>query len=310
MLAESRPPRPEPPLERTGKRPVSTGHRERLALVLSAILWCLGGLPLRGLEAQVSATAQSVCTQASTPSLAACLSGGLPAEAGRVLIPASGDAPVAPGAAPLEPEAIPAPRAAPAVPPAAPGWSPPDETPCSPEPSVEKELARRDLLIPVLGVVRDDLRDSFFDRRSGRRIHHALDIMSPRNTPILAVEDGTLVKLTRNRLGGLTLYQLDPSGAYAYYYAHLERYAPGLHEGDAVERGQVIGYVGTSGNAPKRSPHLHFAIFRLPEERYGWLGQPIDPFDVLRPSRCLEASARLAASGASAGSGGAVAGNP
>jgi murein DD-endopeptidase MepM/ murein hydrolase activator NlpD len=143
------------------------------------------------------------------------------------------------------------------------------------------------LLIPVLGIVRSNLHDSFVQRRSGGRTHHAIDIMAPRNTPILAIEDGTIVKLTYNRLGGITLYQLDPTGTYAYYYAHLERYAPGLAAGQPVQRGQVIGYVGTSGNAPKNAPHLHFAIYRLPEERSSWLGQPINPFEVLHPSRCI-----------------------
>lgn len=166
---------------------------------------------------------------------------------------------------------------------------------CVPDLPNDPELARKSLLIPVLGVVKSQLRDSFVQRRSGGRTHHAIDIMAPRNTPILAVEDGTIVKLTNNRLGGITLYQLDPTGNYAYYYAHLERYAPGLSTGQTVQRGQVIGYVGTSGNAPKSSPHLHFAVYRLPEDRTSWLGRPINPFKVLHPN-CLPSQEQQLAS--------------
>ncbi|MEP7011417.1 MAG: M23 family metallopeptidase [Acidobacteriota bacterium] len=212
-----------------------------------------------------------------------------------VLLPPSGDASAGPaqpsGARDTEPavgpEAIPAPGStSPSTPPAA-SPSSSSLSGCLPDLPNEPLLARKSLLIPVLGVVRSSLHDSFVQRRSGGRTHHAIDIMAPRNSPILAIEDGTIVKLTYNRLGGITLYQLDPTGTYAYYYAHLERYAPGLAAGQSVQRGQVIGYVGTSGNAPKNAPHLHFAVYRLPpEERSSWLGQPINPFEILHPSHC------------------------
>ncbi len=226
-----------------------------------------------------------------------------------ILLPPSGDA--APGLSPagaldlepaIEPEAIPAPeQLAPNDPPV--GSPPVNPAPCSTNPAVERALSDKRLLIPVLGIVRSQLRDSYRQRRSGGRTHHAIDIMAPRNTPILAIDDGTIVKLTRNRLGGITLYQLDPTGMYAYYYAHLERYAPGLAVGRQVRRGQVIGYVGTSGNAPKHAPHLHFAIYRLPEERSGWLGQPVNPFDILQPSHGLESEGHLAREGSGASDG-------
>lgn len=211
-----------------------------------------------------------------------------------VLLPPSGDAFPAPSfpstgiAEPaVGPESIPAPPAPdPAAPSASTGSKPAALDGCLPDLPNDPILARKSLLIPVLGIVRSQLRDSYVQRRSGGRTHHAIDIMAPRNTPILAIEDGTIVKLTNNRLGGITLYQLDPTGTYAYYYAHLERYAPGLAAGQPVQRGQVIGYVGTSGNAPKNAPHLHFAIYRLPEQRSSWLGQPINPFEILHPSRC------------------------
>jgi murein DD-endopeptidase MepM/ murein hydrolase activator NlpD len=127
---------------------------------------------------------------------------------------------------------------------------------------------------------REELRESFAERRGGH-VHEAMDILAPRNTPVLAVEDGRLVKLFVSRQGGNTIYQFDPSETYTYYYAHLERYAPGVREGDPLRRGQVIGYVGTSGNAPPDTPHLHFAIFRLTGDKQWWRGTAIDPFLVL-----------------------------
>jgi murein DD-endopeptidase MepM/ murein hydrolase activator NlpD len=143
-------------------------------------------------------------------------------------------------------------------------------------------LRGRNLEMPVEGVDRAQLTRQFTDLRGGNREHEALDILAPRNTPVQAVEDGTVAKLFLSKAGGNTIYQFDPSGLYCYYYAHLERYAEGLHEGQAVRRGQVIGYVGTSGNAPENTPHLHFAIFRLTPEKHWWEGTAIDPYDVLR----------------------------
>jgi len=144
------------------------------------------------------------------------------------------------------------------------------------------ELVARNLEIPVEGVAPDQLVRSFGDRRDGTRAHEALDIVAPRNTPVRAVEDGTIAKLFNSKAGGITVYQFDPAQQFCYYYAHLERYASGLVEGGRVKRGQVLGYVGTSGNAPKNTPHLHFAVFRLTPERRWWEGTPIDPYDLLR----------------------------
>jgi murein DD-endopeptidase MepM/ murein hydrolase activator NlpD len=144
------------------------------------------------------------------------------------------------------------------------------------------DLTARRLTIPVSGVPADKLVRSYHDSRSGQREHEAIDILAPRNTPIVAVEDGTIAKLFNSKAGGITVYQFDPGQQYSYYYAHLERYADGLKEGDHVSRGQVLGYVGTSGNAPKDTPHLHFAVYRLTAERHWWEGTPIDPYDILR----------------------------
>jgi murein DD-endopeptidase MepM/ murein hydrolase activator NlpD len=137
-------------------------------------------------------------------------------------------------------------------------------------------------MIPVEGVTANELTRQFSDQRGGTRHHEAIDIMAPRNTPVLAVEGGTIARLFFSRAGGTTIYQFDPSGEFCYYYAHLEGYAEGLREGTSVRKGQILGYVGTSGNAPKNTPHLHFAIFRLTEARHWWEGTPIDPYDLIR----------------------------
>jgi len=137
------------------------------------------------------------------------------------------------------------------------------------------------LRMPIDGVEVEALKGGF-DERRGARPHEAIDILAPRNTPVLAVENGTVAKLFISNAGGITFYQFDPSGRLAYYYAHLEKYADGLHEGQAVAQGDVIGYVGTTGNAPPGTPHLHFAVFELDETRRWWKGKAIDPYLVFK----------------------------
>ena len=138
------------------------------------------------------------------------------------------------------------------------------------------------LLLPVQGVQASDLHDTFNDGRDGdKRGHEAIDIMAPRGTPVLAADDGRIAKLFLSQPGGTTIYQFDPTGQFAYYYAHLERYADGLAEGQSVRRGAVIGYVGSSGNASPDAPHLHFALFRLGPEKQWWKGEPLNPFELL-----------------------------
>jgi murein DD-endopeptidase MepM/ murein hydrolase activator NlpD len=129
------------------------------------------------------------------------------------------------------------------------------------------------LIVPVAGIDIRDLTRQFNAPRSGGRSHQAIDILAPLGTPVLAANDGQIERLARNRRGGITLYQRDSALGFVYYYAHLQRYRPGLKEGDHVRRGEVIAYVGTTGNAPPRTPHLHFAILRQ--------GEPIDPYDQL-----------------------------
>jgi murein DD-endopeptidase MepM/ murein hydrolase activator NlpD len=142
-------------------------------------------------------------------------------------------------------------------------------------------LQGKALLMPIDGVTRAALQPSF-DQPRGTSRHEAIDILAPRHTPVRAVEDGVVAKLFTSVRGGITLYQFDPSGTYCYYYAHLDRYAEGLREQQPLRRGDLIGYVGTSGNAPAETPHLHFAIFRLKEPGRWWEGTPIDPYMVLR----------------------------
>jgi len=135
----------------------------------------------------------------------------------------------------------------------------------------------------VQGVAIGTLVQTYDDARDGARVHESLDILAPRGTPVLAVEQGRVAKLFTSDRGGLTIYQLDPSSQFVYYYAHLDGYAEGLVEDAAVSRGQTLGYVGTTGNAPPDTPHLHFQIFKLGPERVWWKGMPLDPFTVFRP---------------------------
>ncbi len=146
-------------------------------------------------------------------------------------------------------------------------------------PSDLDALRSRSLLIPVSGVEAKDLRDSFADARSGH-LHEALDIPAPRGTPVVSADDGFVAKLFTSTRGGLTVYQFDPTQTWCYYYAHLDRYAAGLHEGMTLHRGEVIGYVGTTGNAPPQTPHLHFAILRLGADKRWWQGTAVDPYPV------------------------------
>ncbi len=135
------------------------------------------------------------------------------------------------------------------------------------------------------GVLPAQLRDTFAETRDGgARPHEALDIMAPRGTPVLAAVDGTVEKLFESVPGGLTIYEFDRARERAYYYAHLDRYADGLAEGQSLRRGDVIGYVGSTGNAAEDAPHLHFAIFVLGPEKRWWQGTAIDPYPLLAPA--------------------------
>jgi murein DD-endopeptidase MepM/ murein hydrolase activator NlpD len=140
------------------------------------------------------------------------------------------------------------------------------------------------LLVPVEGVKAAQLTDSFDQPRGSERHHEALDIMAPTGTKVVAVADGKIAKLFTSKPGGLTVYQFDAGEKFSYYYAHLDGYAPGLAEGSVVKRGDLIGYVGSSGNADAATPHLHFAIFELEPAKQWWKGQPLNPYPLLRPA--------------------------
>lgn len=137
------------------------------------------------------------------------------------------------------------------------------------------------LLLPVQGVTTAQLLDTFTDARSEGRSHDAIDIMAPAGTPVLAVADGHVEKLFDSKQGGLTLYQFNPEGTRAYYYAHLQGYAAGIVEKKMLKRGELIGYVGSTGNANPAAPHLHFAVFVLGPEKQWWKGEAINPYPLL-----------------------------
>ena len=140
-------------------------------------------------------------------------------------------------------------------------------------------------LVPPLADLRPaQLIDTFDEARGGDsgRKHEALDIMAPRGTPVLAMTTGPVKKLFESQQGGLTVYQFDRQEVYCFYYAHLDRYAAGLAEGVVLQRGEVLGYVGSTGNAHPENPHLHLAISRLGPEKKWWEGTPINPYPIVR----------------------------
>jgi len=137
------------------------------------------------------------------------------------------------------------------------------------------------LLVPVDGVKVSQLSDTFNQARGKERRHEALDIMAPKGSRVRAAADGKVVKLFTSKLGGLTVYEFDPSEKYAYYYAHLDHYAEGLKEGMQLHRGDLVGYVGSSGDASPQAPHLHFAVMELTPAKQWWNGKAINPFPLL-----------------------------
>ena len=144
------------------------------------------------------------------------------------------------------------------------------------------DVPRGRLRMPIDGQTVEALKGGFSETRGGSRPHEAADILAPRNTPIHAVESGTIARLFTSKAGGLTIYQFDPTGHLCYYYAHLQRYADDLKEGLKVSQGDVIGYVGTTGNAPANTPHLHFAVFELSADKRWWQGKAVDPYEVFK----------------------------
>lgn len=186
---------------------------------------------------------------------------------------------ITPGGPHQAPVATPGAASAPTVtiPPSSGGTNPPPATP-----ALMSALAARHIIVPIAGIPAAKLPDTFNEMRGGTRRHEALDIMSPRNTPVHSVDDGSVIKLFTSKAGGITVYATDPTGHFIYYYAHLDHYAPGLREGQPLKRGDVIGYVGSTGDASADAPHLHFAIALSNNVKEWWKGTPVDPTPVLQ----------------------------
>jgi murein DD-endopeptidase MepM/ murein hydrolase activator NlpD len=191
-------------------------------------------------------------------------------------------------AAPANSAAPAAPAAAASAPETTSGATPPSQDVASAnvpavrnpgDPQGAQRLAQRQLLVPVVGIEPASLKDEY-DLSRGNRRHEAIDILAPSGTPVVAVDDGRIAKLFTSKPGGLTIYQYDPQSQLAYYYAHLQRYADGLREGMDVHRGDLIGYVGTTGNA-RNTPHLHFGVFRLGSPPKWWQGEAVNPYPAL-----------------------------
>jgi peptidoglycan LD-endopeptidase LytH len=147
----------------------------------------------------------------------------------------------------------------------------------------ELEVLQYELVIPVAGVHASQLYDNFGEARGETRPHEALDILAARGTPVLSAASGRVLKLFDSKAGGLMVYAADSSERFILMYGHLDAYAPGLAEGQALRRGQQIGTVGTTGNAPPGTPHLHFAIARSADVKEWWKGSPVNPFPLLKP---------------------------
>jgi murein DD-endopeptidase MepM/ murein hydrolase activator NlpD len=150
------------------------------------------------------------------------------------------------------------------------------------------ELWRRQIMIPVEGITRLTLRDNYTAGRGNGKIHGAIDIPAPKGTPVMAAADHVIGRLFEGAIGGIVIYAYDEEERFVYYYAHLDRYRRGLSIGDRVAKGSVIGYVGTTGNAPPNTPHLHFQVMKRGRGRAWWDGPPINPytyfaFDGIRP---------------------------
>lgn len=189
-------------------------------------------------------------------------------------VPAPQAAPVLPGTASVNPAAAPPPIAPPAAAPTQPTVGP---APSGPSAEVPGRL-----LVPVQGVRPEQLADTYNAARSQGRRHDAIDIMAKRGTPVLATASGVVLKLFQSVRGGTALYELAPDNRTIYYYAHLDRYAPAMLEGRALRQGDLIGYVGNTGNAGAGNYHLHFEISTTADPKRYWAGTPQNPYPLLR----------------------------
>lgn len=157
-----------------------------------------------------------------------------------------------------------------------------DSTPASIPTEADLAVLQREIAIPVAGVAKAALRDTYDEMRGGTRKHEALDILAPRGTAVLSASPGRVLKLFNSAAGGLMVYAADSSERFILMYGHLDAYQPGLAEGQPLRRGQPLGTVGTTGNAPPTVPHLHFAVARSSDVKQWWKGTPVNPFPLLR----------------------------
>lgn len=195
------------------------------------------------------------------------------ADTGPALVPGAGSAAAPDSVSAVHPESTISPAAASLAPP-----NPSFESAAE----ADLDMLRSELIIPVSGVIAGELRDTFTESRGAGRLHDAIDIPAPRGTPVLSASPGRVLKLFTSKAGGLIVYAADSSERFILMYAHLDSYAPGLIDGSRVARGQTLGFVGTTGNAPPNVPHLHFAIARSTEISKWWQGVAVNPFPILR----------------------------
>lgn len=138
------------------------------------------------------------------------------------------------------------------------------------------------LMIPVLGIKRDDLRDTFTDSRSAGRTHNSIDIMAAQGTPVVAAADGEIARFFDSEAGGITIYQYSKDKRLIYYYAHLQKRAENLQEKQYVTQGTIIGYVGDTGNAGAGNFHLHFSVWVITDPKRYWDGENLNPYPLLK----------------------------
>lgn len=212
------------------------------------------------------------------PLLAACWAGGVPTVG---TVPASERGPAAPQRADDTRISVSRPEGARTAPTRADAardrGSGGDLVPLSRSALTEVEALREmQLMVPVHGIRPDQIPDTYWAKRDGNRLHRASDIMAPRGTPIVAPTEGTVLRIGRNVTGGIVVYATDAERRFVFYFAHLDRVAERLRDGDEVAQGTVLGYVGTTGNAPPNAPHLHFQVMRMPNDTRYWEGMPVD----------------------------------
>lgn len=266
---------------------MALGPRARVLLIAAAIFAALGALvwylsyaywsqPVTPLRPARPETIETTPTPAATSSPSATQSPGATPPSGSPATAPSAETNIAPGVSTSPtptPTVTPTPQAS-------------LRTQGAPTGDMASLLDSMRLLIPVEGVRANELRDTFTDARSEGRVHDAIDIMAPRNAPVIAAADGRVVKLFQSVKGGITLYQLASADEHiVFYYAHLERYAEGLAEGHVARRGETIAYVGDTGNAVPGDTHLHFQIYRVADPKHFWTGENINPYPVLRAAQ-------------------------